>query len=282
LYVTEAEWLASSDPQPMLASLRNSATERKLRLFAVACCHRVGCSLPDACRHSVAVAERHADGAATDRDLLNAYEASYSAWRRAGGASFAAHAGAGAARAVCMGSTDPARRAERSREIGVVTAASYAAMHAAELVAFATAREALDPLRVVRQHYLLKIEHRREYSSVGFWVYEVDDQGWAAAKAAERSAQCRLLHDIVANPFRPAAALDPACVAWRGEVVRALAWAAYDERLPEGTLNPARLALLADALEDAGCTDAALLGHLRSPGPHVRGCWAVDLVLGKS
>jgi hypothetical protein len=278
--VTETEWLASSDPQPMLALLRNSATERKLRLFAVACCHRLGCSLPDACRHSVAVAERHADGAATDRDLLNAYEASYSVWRRAG-ASFAAHAGAGAARAVCMGSTDPARRAERSREIGVVTAASYAVTLAAESLAFATAREALDPLRVVRHHYLLKIEHRREYSSVGFWVYEVDDQDWADAKSVERSAQCCLLHDIVGNPFRPAAALDPACVAWCGEVVWELAWAAYDERLPEGTLEPARLVLLADALEDVGCTDADLLGHLRGPGPHVRGCWAVDLVLGK-
>jgi hypothetical protein len=110
----------------------------------------------------------------------------------------------------------------------------------------------------------------------------VDDQRWADAKAAERSAQCRLLHDIVGNPFRPAAALDPACVAWRGEVVRELAWAAYDERLPEGTLEPARLVLLADALEDAGCIDAELLGHLRGPGPHVRGCWAVDLVLWKS
>jgi hypothetical protein len=43
-----------------------------------------------------------------------------------------------------------------------------------------------------------------------------------------------------------------------------------------------RLPILADALEDAGCADAELLGHLRSPGPHVRGCWAVDLVLGKS
>jgi hypothetical protein len=43
-----------------------------------------------------------------------------------------------------------------------------------------------------------------------------------------------------------------------------------------------RLPQLADALEDAGCTDAVLLGHLRGPGPHVRGCWAVDFVLGKS
>jgi hypothetical protein len=39
--------------------------------------------------------------------------------------------------------------------------------------------------------------------------------------------------------------------------------------------------LLADALEDAGCTDAELLGHLRGPGPHVRGCWALDVVLAK-
>jgi hypothetical protein len=38
---------------------------------------------------------------------------------------------------------------------------------------------------------------------------------------------------------------------------------------------------LADALEDAGCTDADILSHLRSPGPHVRGCWALDLLLGK-
>jgi hypothetical protein len=41
------------------------------------------------------------------------------------------------------------------------------------------------------------------------------------------------------------------------------------------------LPTLADALEDAGCTDAELLGHLRGPGPHVRGCWALDLMLAK-
>jgi len=40
--------------------------------------------------------------------------------------------------------------------------------------------------------------------------------------------------------------------------------------------------ILADALEDAGCTDAAILEHCRGPGPHVRGCWVVDLILGKS
>ena len=61
-----------------------------------------------------------------------------------------------------------------------------------------------------------------------------------------------------------------------------LAHAAYDERtLPSGHLDPARLAVLSDALEDAGCTDAAVLGHLRGPGPHVRGCHVLDLLLGR-
>ena len=58
---------------------------------------------------------------------------------------------------------------------------------------------------------------------------------------------------------------------------------AYDERLmPSGELDLGRLAVLSDALEEAGCTSAEILTHLRSPGPHVRGCWALDLILGKS
>ena len=58
--------------------------------------------------------------------------------------------------------------------------------------------------------------------------------------------------------------------------------AAYEEReLPAGTLDLARLAILADALEEAGCTNADILNHCRVPGVHVRGCWAVNLLLGK-
>jgi hypothetical protein len=92
-----------------------------------------------------------------------------------------------------------------------------------------------------------------------------------------------LLRDVFGNPFRPPPAVDPARLAWNGGTVGRLAEAAYAEReLPSGRLSPARLALVADALEDAGCTDAEILGHLRSAGPHVRGCWAIDLVLAKS
>jgi hypothetical protein len=92
------------------------------------------------------------------------------------------------------------------------------------------------------------------------------------------ATQVALLRDVFGNPFRPAT-LDPR---WRTPDVAALAGPAYEERaLPAGTLDPARLAVLADALEDAGCADTDLLDHLRSAGPHVRGCWAVDLLTGR-
>jgi hypothetical protein len=90
-----------------------------------------------------------------------------------------------------------------------------------------------------------------------------------------------LLRDVFANPFR-SATVDPAWLAWNDGTPGRLAEAAYAEReLPSGHLSPARLALVADALEDAGCDDAELLGHLRSAGPHVRGCWAVDRLTGR-
>jgi hypothetical protein len=92
---------------------------------------------------------------------------------------------------------------------------------------------------------------------------------------AESAQQAALLRDIFGDPFRPAAL--GRCVT---PTARDLALAAYEQRqLPAGLLDPARLAVLADALEDGGCDDASLLGHLRGPGPHVRGCHAVDLCL---
>jgi hypothetical protein len=100
--------------------------------------------------------------------------------------------------------------------------------------------------------------------------------------AEEQGEQADVVRDTFADPFRPAPAADPAWLAWNGRTVPQLAGDAYEHRaLPSGHLDPARLALLADALEDAGCGEAELLAHLRGPGPHVRGCWALDLVLGK-
>jgi hypothetical protein len=94
----------------------------------------------------------------------------------------------------------------------------------------------------------------------------------ARDKAAREQAD--LLREVFGNPFRPAAA-DPAWLSWQGGTVRALAEAAYEDQAFE------ILPVLADALEEAGCADAEVLAHLRSTGKHVRGCWALDLLLAR-
>ena len=105
------------------------------------------------------------------------------------------------------------------------------------------------------------------------------EQGWHEAWSAAANAPISLLRCVFGNPFRPVS-LDPTC---QTPTVGSLARSAYgDRQMPSGHLDPARLAVLSDALEEAGCIDADLLAHLRSPGPHVRGCWAVDLLVGKA
>jgi hypothetical protein len=79
-------------------------------------------------------------------------------------------------------------------------------------------------------------------------------------------------------------AIDPDWLTWNDGTVGRLARAAYDgRRMPAGEMEPERLAVLADALEDAGCRDQEVLGHLRESGKvHYRGCWVLDLLLGRS
>ena len=90
---------------------------------------------------------------------------------------------------------------------------------------------------------------------------------------AEANRHCvAVLREIFGNPFRPVVA-DPR---WLTPNVVDLARTIYDERAFE------RLPILADALMDAGCDSADILAHCRSEGPHARGCWVVDLILGKS
>jgi hypothetical protein len=96
----------------------------------------------------------------------------------------------------------------------------------------------------------------------------------------EQRVGAALVRDIFGAPFRP---LPPAVLAWNGGTVHRLAQAAYDERiLPSGALDPGRLGILADALLDAGCDGEEIVPHLRQQGAvHVRGCWVLDLLLGK-
>src|SRR5262249_4869965 len=94
--------------------------------------------------------------------------------------------------------------------------------------------------------------------------------------------QCGLLRCVFgASPFRPTTPLEPSLLGWSDGLPRRLAEAARAGRAsPCGLLDDGRLAVLADALEEAGATDHALLAHLRGPGPHVLGCHALEAVLG--
>src|ERR687897_172280 len=92
-----------------------------------------------------------------------------------------------------------------------------------------------------------------------------------AARRSETARHVALVRDIVGNPFRPAA-FDPA---WRTATALSLASQMYESR------DFGAMPILADALQDAGCDNDDILSHCRGPGPHVRGCWVVDLVLCK-
>ena len=84
----------------------------------------------------------------------------------------------------------------------------------------------------------------------------------------ERSLQAAILRDIFGNPFRPVT-FSPS---WQTDTAVTLASQMYDAR------DFSAMPILADALQDAGCDSADVLDHCREAGPHVRGCWVVDLV----
>jgi hypothetical protein len=115
-------------------------------------------------------------------------------------------------------------------------------------------------------------------AAAGWDASDEYDKRYARAAEKEREAQTVLVRDIFGNPFRPVA-FDRF---WVTSNVVNLAQSIYEERqVPSGLFDNQRMGILADALEEAGCDNADILGHLRSGGDHVRGCWAVDLLLGK-
>jgi hypothetical protein len=103
----------------------------------------------------------------------------------------------------------------------------------------------------------------------------VGHAAWAIGEDRENEMriQSGLIRDIFGNPFRPVE-FDPA---WRTSDVLLLAQGIYDEKAFD------RMPIMADALQDAGCNSDDILTHLRDPdATHVRGCWALDLVLEKT
>ena len=248
----EEQWLACTDPTRMLDLLRGSGKlcERLARLFTVAVCGRIRPLLTDErSRTAVDVLERYADGTAGVEELAAAAQAAQAAAddQESTDAFYAAAVVANAVHSdlppECRGGKDD------QAPIDCISDASDAAFAAVWVTG-----HALHP--------------------------ENSGDAWFAATKADEAVQCRLLRCVAGNPFRPPPTLDPA---WLTRAVLALAQSAYDDRLlPAGTLYPAHLGELAAALEAAGCGDTGLLEHLRCPGPHVRGCYAVDVLLGKS
>lgn len=208
--MTEAEWLAYTNPHHLLRFLRRlgMVSDRKLRLYCVACCHRLEEWMTDErTRSAVEVAERYAEGLAGERDLAEGHRSALAVYH-----------------------PFPVQRA-------AVWATSKGAMEAAVNMHDAVT-DCLDPESARR----------------------------------ETAREAALIRDIFGKPFAQTPAFD---AAWRTPSVLALATRAYDERAFDG------LPELATALEEAGCDNACLLAHPRGAGPHVRGCWALDLVLGK-
>ncbi len=95
------------------------------------------------------------------------------------------------------------------------------------------------------------------------------------AAKAERRAQAALVRDLFGNPYHPAA-IEPACLDWNEACIVKMARIIYDERKYQD------MAILADALEEAGCDNSEVVNHCRQPGEHARGCWLLDLLLGRA
>jgi hypothetical protein len=220
----EADWLACAEPPRMLDMVKDRVSVRKMRLVGVACCRRLSRLFhAKACHVGVEVAERFADGLASDEERLAAYCAVGNLKER--GKSLAGLASLWRNRTACMSASNV--------------------------------------------YEVLMPDARLRLDGGGTVLYRA-----AGAAFSEVAVQVRLVRDVVGNPFRPAH-LNPEWLTWDGGLVPRLARGIYEERAFE------RMPILADALEEAGCDNPELLAHAREQDLHVRGCFVVDLLLGK-
>ena len=222
--MNEMEWLTCVDPGPMINSPLSQKSDRKLHLFACACCRKFWDAL-SGWQAAVIVAERFADSLATLEELEEA-------------------------------GLPPSHEAPTGLDYLLDPDAINAAYGVAN--GLATWAELQEQQRI-------RSERRADYGPE-----EVRAAGERAGQAVRRE-QADLLRDIVGNPFRP---VNPDPVWLTPKAVR-LAQTIYDDRAFD------RMSVLADALEEAGCTNPDILAHCRSEGEHARGCWVVDALLGK-
>jgi hypothetical protein len=217
----EATWVRCTDPTSMLQFVRDKASDRKLRLFAVACCRHLQNPWPVPAEYGEFLewAEFFADGEASPEDLADVREQV-----RDYVEDYAPDWWTGIAKAIAC------------------------AMHLPHPDVFGIRQATLQVLRY------------DQFPGEESIAQERDEFGYQAS----------LLRELLGlSPFRPLS-VNPA---WRTPMVVALAQEIYDRRSFD------RLSTLADALKEAGCTNADILAHAERPEEHVLGCWVVDLLL---
>jgi hypothetical protein len=241
----------------MLGFLRGKASARKLRLFASACCRQVWHLLTDArSRKAVEVAEQFADGLVNPQALRAASDSAWAAAKELIATYWTASG------------VDPYTDPQFMYGIHDDCLAAPAACAAA----YASMNDLDDVPSVAHYTCHAKVQAA---SPVGAERNPGSIATREEAERAEWSAQAAVLRCIFGSlPFRPVR-LDPALLTWHGDLLVSMARQMYHSR------DFSDMPILADALEEAGCTDTEILAHCRQPGEHVRGCWVVDLLLGK-
>jgi hypothetical protein len=227
----------------MFDTVALTASARKLRLFATACCRRLAPQFKDErSLNMVDASEQFADGDLTEAELRAAFEEA-----------------AEAVEAIHWEGGDAVDQASAEAVLGLHSVLDITQVFEGigEVVGSLATAEVWDRIYAPGRHWS---ESQGEEA-------EVSDAG----RQKEAGVLATILRDVFGNPFRPVA-FDPA---WRTDTALALARQMYDSR--ECSAMP----ILADALQDAGCDSDDILNHCREPGTHVRGCWVVDLVLGK-
>jgi hypothetical protein len=263
--MTETEWLACCEPQAMLDHLWSSGERsgRKLRLFLVACCRRVWPLITnERSREAVEVAERFADGRADEDDRLYAEVA-------------AVHAAE-----VAYNLTGELIALDEGRVVelpGLNEASATASAICAAARCVMTSKHLIRGIafRVGGATKGVDAPGAKEAAKAVYYAARNAGSAESIARARrvdEWVAQMRLVRDIFGNPFRPLM-FSPE---WWTDTAVSLARQMYDAR--EFSAMP----ILADAIQDAGCNSDDILAHCRDTSlAHVRGCWVVDLVLGK-
>jgi biotin carboxyl carrier protein len=262
--MTEAEWLSCNDARPMLKLLRitGRANDRKLRLFAAACLRRAWPVLADERgKKYIEATELLADGLPASESLG------------------AATAGIIQIIAPHPGTYYAQAQPDGPPYVGVGSSVTPEAV-VCMIEMMKIFNEIVADCHGIVAEMLVNNQSAVEYGTV---LFRVVPTAPLEPREGPESSPSWLVREVFGNPSIPHRYVPPAVLAWHGGVIGKLAQAAYDDRhLPEGTLDTARLAILADALEEAGVTEADLLDHLRGPAFHVRGCHVLDALLGKS